>query len=155
MITYYIQVIRSIQRKFLTKYFTITRFLVNALNLITRLAENMVLIKDNFDINILEIEAAARGIANIQRYFNMSIGLLTDGIINEPNEGEFFPLQMSGFNFTFRDHVKHEYLDMISCLYMFVTFIIFSISSLVKFDHYRDTRAFILDPCIQGIFLKN
>ena len=27
-----------------------------------------------------------------------------------------------------------------------------------KFDHYRDTRAFILDPCIQGILffeLKN
>ena len=23
---------------------------------------------------------------------------------------------------------------------------------LLKFDHYRDTRAFILDPCIQGIF---
>ena len=22
---------------------------------------------------------------------------------------------------------------------------------LFKFDHYRDTRAFILDPCIQGI----
>ena len=33
---------------------------------------------------------------------------------------------------------------------MFVTFII--ISSLVEFDHYRDTRAAILDPCIQGIF---
>ena len=36
---------------------------------------------------------------------------------------------------------------------MFVTFI--TISSLVKFDHYRDTRAAILDPCIQGIFKKN
>ena len=34
---------------------------------------------------------------------------------------------------------------------MFVTFIIIIISSLVKFDHYRDTRAAILDPCIQGI----
>ena len=35
---------------------------------------------------------------------------------------------------------------------MFVTFIIIAIiSSLVKFDHYRDTRAAILDPCIQGI----
>ena len=28
------------------------------------------------------------------------------------------------------------------------------LQSLFKFDHYRDTRAFILDPCIQGI-LKN
>ena len=27
--------------------------------------------------------------------------------------------------------------------------------SLDKFDHYRDTRAFILDPCIQGIFTYN
>ena len=26
---------------------------------------------------------------------------------------------------------------------------------LVKFDHYRDTRASILDPCIQGIYLFN
>ena len=26
------------------------------------------------------------------------------------------------------------------------------LQSLFKFDHYRDTRAFILDPCIQGIF---
>ena len=34
---------------------------------------------------------------------------------------------------------------------MFVTFII--ISHLFKFDHYRDTRAFILDPCIQGILI--
>ena len=35
---------------------------------------------------------------------------------------------------------------------MFVTFIIIAIiSSLVKFDYYRDTRAAILDPCIQGI----
>ena len=25
------------------------------------------------------------------------------------------------------------------------------LQSLFKFDHYRDTRAFILDPCIQGI----
>ena len=25
---------------------------------------------------------------------------------------------------------------------------------LVKFDHYRDTRASILDPCIQGIFYQ-
>ena len=33
---------------------------------------------------------------------------------------------------------------------MFVTFI--TISHLVKLDHYRDTRAAILDPCIQGIF---
>ena len=43
---------------------------------------------------------------------------------------------------------------------MFVTFItifffFFFISSLVKFDHYRDTRASILDPCIQGIFIIN
>ena len=36
---------------------------------------------------------------------------------------------------------------------MFVTFIIIIISSLVKFDHYRDTRAAILDPCIQGILV--
>ena len=50
----------------------------------------MVTIEENFDINILEIEAAARGIANIQRYFNMSIALLTDGIINEPKKGEIF-----------------------------------------------------------------
>ena len=35
---------------------------------------------------------------------------------------------------------------------MFVTFITIAISSLLKFDHYRDTCAFILDPCIQGIF---
>ena len=36
---------------------------------------------------------------------------------------------------------------------MFVTFITIDIiSELVKFDHYRDTRAAILDPCIQGIF---
>ena len=37
---------------------------------------------------------------------------------------------------------------------MFVTFITIdiSISSLVKFGHYRDTRAAILDPCTQGIF---
>ena len=28
------------------------------------------------------------------------------------------------------------------------------LQSLFKFDHYRDTRAFILDPCIQGILLK-
>ena len=35
---------------------------------------------------------------------------------------------------------------------MFVTFITIAISSLVKFDHYRDTRASILDPCIQEIF---
>ena len=34
---------------------------------------------------------------------------------------------------------------------MFVTLITIAISSLLKFDHYRDTRAFILDPCIQGI----
>ena len=35
---------------------------------------------------------------------------------------------------------------------MFVTFITIDIiSELVKFDHYRDTRAAILDPCIQGI----
>ena len=26
------------------------------------------------------------------------------------------------------------------------------LQSLFKIDHYRDTRAFILDPCIQGIF---
>ena len=26
------------------------------------------------------------------------------------------------------------------------------LQSLFKFDHYWDTRAFILDPCIQGIF---
>ena len=26
------------------------------------------------------------------------------------------------------------------------------LQSLFKFDHYRDTRAFILDPCIQGIY---
>ena len=42
-------------------------------------------------------------------------------------------------------------VSTISCLYMFVTFIIFSISELFKFDHYRGTRASILDPCIQGI----
>ena len=37
---------------------------------------------------------------------------------------------------------------------MFVTFITIDIiSELVKFDHYRDTRAAILDPCIQGILL--
>ena len=36
---------------------------------------------------------------------------------------------------------------------MFVTFITIIISSLLKFDHYRDTRAAILDPCIQGIFI--
>ena len=36
---------------------------------------------------------------------------------------------------------------------MFVTFIIIAIiCPLLKFDHYRDTRAAILDPCIQGIF---
>ena len=46
-----------------------------------------------------------------------------------------------------------------SCLYIFVTFItiiiiiIIILSELVKFDHYRDTRAAILDPCIQEIFL--
>ena len=45
-------------------------------------------------------------------------------------------------------------VSTISCLYMFVTFITIDIiSELVKFDHYRDTRAAILDPCIQGIFL--
>ena len=26
---------------------------------------------------------------------------------------------------------------------------------LVKYYHYRDTRAYILDPCIQGIFINN
>ena len=28
------------------------------------------------------------------------------------------------------------------------------LKTLVKYDHYRDTRADILDPCIQGILLK-
>ena len=28
------------------------------------------------------------------------------------------------------------------------------LQSLFKFDHYRDTRAFILDPCIQGILIS-
>ena len=39
---------------------------------------------------------------------------------------------------------------------MFVTFITIDIiSELVKFDHYRDTRAAILDPYIQGIYFQN
>ena len=38
---------------------------------------------------------------------------------------------------------------------MFVTFIIIILSELVKFVHYRDTRAAILDPCIQGILQLN
>ena len=39
---------------------------------------------------------------------------------------------------------------------MFVTFIIIAIiCPLLKFDHYRDTRAAILDPCIQGILKKD
>ena len=36
---------------------------------------------------------------------------------------------------------------------MFVTFITIDFSELVKFDHYRDTRAAILDPCIQEILV--
>ena len=37
-------------------------------------------------------------------------------------------------------------------MYTFVTFIIFSFMwHFLNFVHYRDTRASILDPCIQGI----
>ena len=38
---------------------------------------------------------------------------------------------------------------MISCLYMFVTFINIRLSELLKLRNYRDTRAYILDPRIQ------
>ena len=36
---------------------------------------------------------------------------------------------------------------------MFVTFIII-LSHFLKFDHYRDTRAYILDPCIRELSLQ-
>ena len=43
-------------------------------------------------------------------------------------------------------HFHHHFLLLLLLLLQW---------SLVKFDHYRDTHAAILDPCIQGIFLIN
>ena len=48
-------------------------------------------------------------------------------------------------------HFKHEYLR--SRAYMFVTFI--TRRPFYQIMVYRDTRAYILDPCIQEFFIMN
>ena len=52
-----------------------------------------------------------------------------------------------------KSKVKHEYLQSRAYMYMFVTFIIIIIIIIrvpfYQIMDYRDTRAFILDPCIQ------
>ena len=49
--------------------------------------------------------------------------------------------------------IKHEYLQSRACLYMFVTFITVIIIPFYQIMDYRDTRAYILDPCIQEFYL--
>ena len=54
-------------------------------------------------------------------------------------------------------YFKHEYLRSRAYIRLSLSSPFSSPSPVTvsqKFDHYRDTRASILDPCIQGIFLK-
>ena len=44
-------------------------------------------IEHDVDIDMLEVEAAARGIANIQTYFNLSINEIADGAIYNKDSG--------------------------------------------------------------------
>ena len=52
---------------------------------------------------------------------------------------------------------NHEFkarVSTISCLYMFVTFFTIIRIPFYQIMDYRDTRAYILDPCIQEFILK-
>ena len=52
-------------------------------------------------------------------------------------------------------NIKHEYLRSRAYICLSLSSSLDTCSILVKFDHYRDTRAAILDPSIQGILEEN